>query len=276
MKVAQEIDVDGVTIIINPQNKLEAKLPDNSTLDFEEVELTNFTAFGGETTAQQITEQNIFGIDNKPMGLIKLVRLKDTNYFMFKLEDVSEMVKPPSDSPSEDTPPKDTSNAKEYYPESEAPKVVINTTDYTYEISGSLKLKTDNGVYLTGMNSDTTGTVSRVMFTKHPHNNAFISVNGEYSGSVGEKRYDLISTTEGIKFQDELGNQMKAVAFNMEAPDNYDNTTQHNVTVEVQDNEIVVFGSGKTTSLGYNPDSYPAFFESLFGIISSDFNYVEA
>lgn len=32
MKVAQEIDVDGVTIIINTDNKLEAKIPPSSGL----------------------------------------------------------------------------------------------------------------------------------------------------------------------------------------------------------------------------------------------------
>ena len=35
MKVAQEIDVDGVTIIINTDNKLEAKIPPSSGEAFD-------------------------------------------------------------------------------------------------------------------------------------------------------------------------------------------------------------------------------------------------
>lgn len=276
MKVAQEIDVDGVTIIINPQKKLEAVLPDNPTLDFEEVELTDYTAQeGGEVLKENYLQS--FGIENKEAKVVKLVRVKGTDYFMFKLEGVGASEEPAPDLPPADKPtsPTDTSNAKDYFPEGEVPKVVIDTTNYTYEISGSLKLKAEDGAYLTNMNSDMTGIVRRVLFIKHPRNNAFIFINGEYSGSVGQKQYDLVSTSEGIKIQDELGTQTKSVTFNMDAPDQYGNTTQHNVTVEVRDDEIVVFGSGKTTSFGDPKDSYPAFFADLFGYDSGDFNYVE-
>lgn len=276
MKVCQEIDVDGVTIIINTQKKLEAVLPDNPTLDFEEVELTDYTTQEGGEVLKETYSQS-FGIENKEAKVVKLVRLKGTDYFMFKLEGVGETEEPIPDLPPADKPtsPADTSNAKAYYPEGEVPKVVIDTTAYTYEISGSLKFKTEDGAYLTNMHSDTTGIVSRIMFTKHPHNNAFILIDGEYSGSVGQKQYELVSTSEGIKIQDESGVLTKAVTFNMEAPDQYGNTTQHNVTVEVRDNEVVVFGSGRTTSFGDPKDSYPAFFNDLFGYVSSDFNYVE-
>lgn len=281
MKVAQKIDVDGVTIRINRQNKLEAVIPLDLTLpsnQFEEVELTDYTTQEGGEVLKETYLQS-FGIGNKEAKVVKLVRLKGTDYFMFKLDGVgaTDTEEPTPDLPPADKPtsPTDTSNAKEHFPEGEAPKVVIDTTAYTYEISGSLKLKTAEGTYLTGMNSDTTGTLSRVRFVNYPQTNTFIFISGEYSGSVGQKQYELVSTSEGIKIQDELGTQTKSVTFNMEAPDNYGNTTQHNVTVEVRDDEIVVFGSGKTTSFGDPKDSYPAFFTDLFGYNSGDFNYVE-
>lgn len=276
MKVCQEIDVDGVTIIINPQNKLEAKLPENvpnQNLEFEEVEPTDYVAEGGHDVFKK-TYLPSYGINNKEAKVVKLVRVKGTDYFMFKLEGVQGVEQPPEEPPV-DVPPTDTSNAKVYRPEGETPTVTINTTDYTYEMSSSLKLKADDGTYLTGMNSDTTGKVSRVFFGKYPHTGAFIYIDGQYSGSVGQKRYELVSTTEGIKIQDKLGVQTKSVTFNMESPDNYDNVTQHNVTVEVRDDEIVVYGSGRTTSFGNPKDSYPAFFTDLFGYVSSDFKYIE-
>lgn len=278
MKVAQEIDVDNVTIIINSKNKLEAKLPTNSTNSVVIEEITGINGFYDDWGNQRDSIVQ-FGKNGQQYPITKVGRIVGTNWLVFSVEGLNftDSSTPAPDLPPADKPtsPTDTSNAKEYLPEGEIPKVEINKTDYTYEISGSMKLKANDGTYLTGMNSDTTGKVSQILFGKYPHIYKFILLDGQYSGSVGRKQYELVSTKDGIKIQDELGVQTKSVTFNMESPDNYDNVTQHNVTVEVRDDEIVVYGSGRTTSFGDPKDSYPAFFTDLFGYISSDFNYVE-
>lgn len=277
-KVIRDVDLDNITIRINKQNKLEAVLPLNVELptdQFEEIELTDYVAEGGYDVFKETYLQS-FGINNKEAKVVKLVRLKGTDYFMFKLEGVQGVEQPPEEPPADEpTSPPDTSNAKVYYPEGEAPKVVIDTKNYVYEISGSLKLKTEDGVYLTGMNSDTTGAVIDIRFSKYPHTGAFIYIDGQFSGPVGQKQYKLVSTTEGIKIQDELGVQTQSVSFDMKATDQYGNETNHSVTVEVTDNEIILYGHGMTVGFGDPKDSYPAFFTDLFGYTAGDFNYVE-
>lgn len=286
MKVAQEIDVDGVTIIINPQNKLEARLPELQPQPFdlnsqlEEVELTDFEHHSlvdsnvAHTPAIYIQDQYGFGINGHQANLVKLVRLKGTNYFMFKLEEYSPAKESPEDN-SEEL-PEEPVIPTIYSFKGEPPTVTINTTDWTYEIKGSLKLvHPESGEHLTGMYSNVLGRVRDFFPGTSPQHNGFLTTDEFYSGELGKKTYSLVATQDGVEIRDELGNQSRIVTFNMEASDSYGNTTQHNVTVEVQDDEIVVFGSGKTTSFGDPKDSYPAFFTDLFGYASSDFNYVE-
>lgn len=74
MKVAQEIDVDNVTIIINPQNKLEAKIPTTSNeVAIEEVP--------NETSVNAVVT-----LDGVHRRIVKLGKVNGTDWLVFQLE----------------------------------------------------------------------------------------------------------------------------------------------------------------------------------------------
>lgn len=83
MKVCQEIDVDNVTIIINPQNKLEAKIP---------------TSTPSEVVIEEINADLLFTFDqglvvhrndtNTNHPLQKLGRIKGTDWLVIRANDV--------------------------------------------------------------------------------------------------------------------------------------------------------------------------------------------
>lgn len=73
MKVAQEIDVDGVTIIINPQNKLEAKIPPSTTGSVEIEELTGILNATITSNSQEYP-------------VTKVGRVKGTNWLVFQAD----------------------------------------------------------------------------------------------------------------------------------------------------------------------------------------------
>lgn len=75
MKVAQEIDVDNVTIIINPQNKLEAKIPTSTPSEVVIEEVPNVTP------ANKVVTLN--GTDRK---IVKLGKVNGTEWLVFQLE----------------------------------------------------------------------------------------------------------------------------------------------------------------------------------------------
>lgn len=87
MKVCQEIDVDNVTIIINPQNKLEAKIPTStpSEVVIEEVTgITNYNdAFGTHSNAP-------FGITKggQHYPITKVGRIAGTNWLVFQADNL--------------------------------------------------------------------------------------------------------------------------------------------------------------------------------------------
>lgn len=92
MKVCQEIDVDNVTIIINPQNKLEAKIPESSgSVEIEEIDANlQFTSDQGLVVHKNDTNTN--------HQLTKLGRVKGTDWLVIRANDVFGDVKPaPSD-----------------------------------------------------------------------------------------------------------------------------------------------------------------------------------
>ena len=92
MKVVQEIDVDNVTIIVNPQNKLEAVLPESSG----SVEIEEIDAYLWLTVDQGIIVHK--NDTNTNHQLTKLGRVKGTDWLVIRANDVFGDVKPaPSD-----------------------------------------------------------------------------------------------------------------------------------------------------------------------------------
>lgn len=90
MKVAQEIDVDNVTIIVNRQNKLQAV---GSSLEFEEVLLeydnsSPITAIGGSYELEGSHRYH-----ERKINLTKLFKLKGTDFYLFGGE-LEEIVRP--------------------------------------------------------------------------------------------------------------------------------------------------------------------------------------
>lgn len=84
MKVAQEIDVDNVTIIINSENKLQAQMPANSgSVEIEEVTgITNYNdGWGNRTDAP-------FGITKggQQYPITKVGRIAGTNWLVFQAD----------------------------------------------------------------------------------------------------------------------------------------------------------------------------------------------
>lgn len=74
MKVAQEIDVDNVTIIINPQNKLEAKIPTSTPSEVVIEEVPNVTPVNAVVT--------LGGVQR---GITKLGKVSGTEWLVFQL-----------------------------------------------------------------------------------------------------------------------------------------------------------------------------------------------
>lgn len=75
MKVAQEIDVDNVTIIINPQNKLEAKIPTNTPSEVVIEEVPNVTPVNAVVTLNGTTRR-----------IVKLGKVNGTEWLVFQLD----------------------------------------------------------------------------------------------------------------------------------------------------------------------------------------------
>lgn len=88
MKVAQEIDVDGVTIIINTDNKLEAKIPESSgSVEIEEIDANLWLTFDqGLVVHRNDTNTN--------HQLTKLGRVKGTDWLVVRAKDVFGDVEP--------------------------------------------------------------------------------------------------------------------------------------------------------------------------------------
>ena len=87
-KVVTEHDVDNVTIIINPQNKLEAKIPESSgSVEIEEIDANLwFTSDQGLVVHKNDTNTN--------HQLTKLGRVKGTDWLVIRANDVFGDVKP--------------------------------------------------------------------------------------------------------------------------------------------------------------------------------------
>ena len=91
-KVVTEHDVDNVTIIINPQNKLEAKIPESSgSVEIEEIDANlQFTS-----DQELVVHKNDTNTNHQ---LTKLGRVKGTDWLVIRANDVFGDVKPaPSD-----------------------------------------------------------------------------------------------------------------------------------------------------------------------------------
>lgn len=87
-KVVTEHDVDNVTIIINPQNKLEAKIPKSSG----SVEIEEINAFLSFTFDQGLVVYRKDTNTNHP--LTKLGRVKGTDWLVVRAKDVFGDVEP--------------------------------------------------------------------------------------------------------------------------------------------------------------------------------------
>ncbi len=83
MKVAQEIDVDNVTIIINPQNKLEAKIPTSTQSEVVIEEVPNVTPSNAVAILNGIARR-----------IIKLGKVNGTEWMVFQLETPTPTPKP--------------------------------------------------------------------------------------------------------------------------------------------------------------------------------------
>lgn len=88
MKVAQEIDVDNVTIIVNPQNKLEAVIPESSgSVEIEEINASlTFTFQDGIIVYRNDT--------NTDHPITKLGRIKGTDWLVIRAKGVFGDVEP--------------------------------------------------------------------------------------------------------------------------------------------------------------------------------------
>lgn len=85
MKVCQEIDVDGITITINADKKLEAKVPANAgSVEIEEV--TNVVGFGDSTGSEVASPFYLVKDDNQPYPVTKIGRLKGTDWLVFQVD----------------------------------------------------------------------------------------------------------------------------------------------------------------------------------------------
>lgn len=97
MKVAQEIDVDGITIIINSENKLEAIPTGQSTeLTIQEAEWLNDLNVVKEDVFYEINNSGKYFKGIKPIKYIKEVLLNDLNIISSTL--VSKIFKPAEDT----------------------------------------------------------------------------------------------------------------------------------------------------------------------------------
>lgn len=88
MKVAQEIDVDNVTIIINPQNKLQAV---GSSLEFEEIALKKDEMNPALFSPFELEGSHRY--HERKINLTKLFKLKGTDFYLFGGE-LEEIVRP--------------------------------------------------------------------------------------------------------------------------------------------------------------------------------------
>lgn len=88
MKVAQDINVDNVTIIINGENKLEAKLPETSgSVEIEEIDANLWFIFDQGLVVHK-NDTNT----NHPLS--KLGRVKGTDWLVVRAKDVFGDVEP--------------------------------------------------------------------------------------------------------------------------------------------------------------------------------------
>lgn len=85
MKVAQEIDVDNVTIIINSQNKLEAKIPTSTPSEVVIEEVTGITNFSDSTGNYADTPFKI-NKDGQQYPITKVGRIVGTNWLVFQTD----------------------------------------------------------------------------------------------------------------------------------------------------------------------------------------------
>lgn len=94
MKVAQEIDVDNVTIIINPQNKLQAV---GSSLEFEEIAVKKDEM--NPTLFSPFELEGSHRYHERKINLTKLFKLKGTDFYLFGGE-LEEIVRPQPPEPT--------------------------------------------------------------------------------------------------------------------------------------------------------------------------------
>lgn len=85
MKVCQEIDVDNVTIIINPQNKLEAIIPDTTSSEVVIEEVTGITNFSGSMGNYADAPFSI-NKGGQQYPITKVGRIVGTNWLVFQTD----------------------------------------------------------------------------------------------------------------------------------------------------------------------------------------------
>lgn len=85
MKVCQEIDVDNVTIIINPQNKLEAKIPTNTASEVVIEEVTGITNYN-DGWGNYLDQPFSITKDGQQYPITKVGRIKGTNWLVLQAD----------------------------------------------------------------------------------------------------------------------------------------------------------------------------------------------
>lgn len=132
MKVAQEIDVDNVTIIINPQNKLEAKIPTSTPSEVVIEEVTGITNFS-DSMGNYADAPFSINKDGQQYPITKVGRIVGTNWLVFQTATplvVDTPVTPVKPEPEQ--PPNSSINTYLRY---DCSAGAVTTTGTSYELS---------------------------------------------------------------------------------------------------------------------------------------------
>lgn len=222
MKVAQEIDVDNVTIIINPQNKLQAV---GSSLEFEEIRLeyddnSPISAIGGSYELEGSHRYH-----ERRINLTKLFKLKGTDFYLFGGE-LEEIVRPLPPDPIVRV--RNSSTGTWYSMEGDGSRL-INFTNYSDElgdedhISGNLSefkhLFPESG-FKFSITLKTDSSKRKVFHIR--------LINDEY------KLFDITDSEEGIEVIDkvELFNYFETASWTNPGPGGPETDEHYNVTTD--------------------------------------------
>lgn len=184
MKVAQEIDVDNVTIIINPQNKLEAKIPPSTPSEVVIEEVTGITNFSDSmgTYADAPFSINKGG---QQYPITKVGRIVGTNWLVFQTD--APLVADEPDTPSQPEPEQPPNSSIKTYLDYSCRVAIATGTHYelSYPIVVQVTTSDTGGKTPQTVKFDVTlGSQSRTY--SYPYS----SGNTYYWNSIGDFNYE--------------------------------------------------------------------------------------